>query len=113
MCQKQNLPVQRLYYWLRKLLPPMEDHRKNERANWSSMNVPVTEEEIHATIRIHMKESTIELDVPFTPQVLLHVAPFYSLDIPLLIKLFYKNCTLIHKENIHFDQSFFKMDAFY
>ena len=72
-CQKQNLPVQRLYYWLRKLSPQMEDQSKNERAHWISMNVPVIEDEIHATIRIHMKEATVELDVPFTPQVLLHV----------------------------------------
>ncbi|WJE23167.1 hypothetical protein [Bacillus cereus] len=37
------------------------------------MNVPVVEENIHATIRIHIQEATIELDVPFTPQVLLQV----------------------------------------
>ncbi|MED4714042.1 hypothetical protein MHH71_00235 [Bacillus sp. FSL H8-0534] len=37
------------------------------------MNVPVIEEKIRAIIRIHMKEATIELDVPFTPQVLLQV----------------------------------------
>ncbi|WP_240517721.1 hypothetical protein [Bacillus pseudomycoides] len=41
--------------------------------DWLSMNVPVIEEKIRATIRIHMKEATIELDVPFTPQVLLQV----------------------------------------
>nr|WP_262983543.1 hypothetical protein [Bacillus wiedmannii] len=34
------------------------------------MNVPDVEENIHATIRIHMQEATIELDVPFIPQVL-------------------------------------------
>lgn len=72
-CQKQNLPVHRLYYWLKKLSPQTEDQHKNERANWIAMNVPVIGEEIHATIRIHMKETTIELDVPFTPQVLLQV----------------------------------------
>ncbi|MDM5186037.1 MULTISPECIES: hypothetical protein [Bacillus] len=33
--------------------------------NWISMNVPVVEENIHATIRIHIQEATIELDVPF------------------------------------------------
>ncbi|WP_242273669.1 hypothetical protein [Bacillus cereus group sp. BfR-BA-01310] len=41
--------------------------------NWISLNVSVVEENIHATIRIHMQEATIELDVPFTPQVLLQV----------------------------------------
>lgn len=34
------------------------------------MNVPDVEENTHATILIHMQEATIELDVPFTPQVL-------------------------------------------
>lgn len=34
------------------------------------MNVPVIEENIHVTLRIHIQETTIELDVPFTPQVL-------------------------------------------
>ncbi|MBJ8072704.1 IS66 family insertion sequence element accessory protein TnpA [Bacillus cereus] len=72
-CQKQNLPVHQLYYWLKKLSSQTEDQDKNERANWISMNVPVIEEEIHATIRIHIQEATIELDVPFTPQVLLQV----------------------------------------
>ncbi|MED1596203.1 MULTISPECIES: IS66 family insertion sequence element accessory protein TnpA [Bacillus] len=72
-CQKQNLRVHRLYYWLNKLSPETEDQNKNERVNWISMNVPVVEENIHATIRIHMQEATIELDVPFTPQVLLQV----------------------------------------
>jgi transposase len=37
----------------------------NDRANWIAMNVPFIEE-IHATIRIHMKEATIELDVPWS-----------------------------------------------
>ncbi|PEI96526.1 IS66 family insertion sequence hypothetical protein, partial [Bacillus pseudomycoides] len=72
-CQKQNLPVHRLYYWLKKLSPETEDQNKNERVNWISMNVPVIEENIHATILIHIQETTIELDVPFTPQVLLQV----------------------------------------
>ncbi|PEX82448.1 IS66 family insertion sequence element accessory protein TnpA [Bacillus cereus] len=72
-CQKQNLPVHRLYYWLKKLSPETEDQNKNERVNWISMNVPVVEENIHTTIRIHIQEATIELDVPFTPQVLLQV----------------------------------------
>lgn len=30
-----------------------------------------------------------------------------------MIKLFYKNCILIHKESIHFEQTYFKMDASY
>ncbi|PGB76081.1 IS66 family insertion sequence hypothetical protein [Bacillus pseudomycoides] len=72
-CQKQNLPVHRLYYWLSRLSPETENQNKNERVNWISMNVPVVEEDIHATIRIHMQEATIELDVPFTPQVLSQV----------------------------------------
>lgn len=72
-CQKQNLPVHQLFYWLKRLSPQTENQNKNERTNWISMNVPVIEEEIHNTIRIHMKEATIELDVPFTPQVLLQV----------------------------------------
>ncbi|MFD3445590.1 hypothetical protein ACFDTO_13415 [Microbacteriaceae bacterium 4G12] len=70
-CQKQNLPVQRLYYWLKKLSLETEEQNKNERVNWISINVPVVEENTHATIRIHIQEATIELDVPFTPQVLL------------------------------------------
>lgn len=37
------------------------------------MNVPVIEENIHATIRIRIQETTIELDIPFIPQVLLQV----------------------------------------
>ncbi|WJE55530.1 hypothetical protein QRE66_28720 (plasmid) [Bacillus cereus] len=41
--------------------------------NWISMNIPIVEENIHVTIRIHMQKATIELDVPFTPQVLLQV----------------------------------------
>ncbi|RAN86501.1 hypothetical protein B5P41_28825 [Bacillus sp. SRB_28] len=49
-CQKQNLPVHRLYYWLNKLSPETEDQNKNERVNWISMNVPVVEENIHDTI---------------------------------------------------------------
>ncbi|PEG13119.1 IS66 family insertion sequence hypothetical protein [Bacillus toyonensis] len=72
-CQKQNLPVHRLYYWLQKLSPETEEQNVNGRVNWLSMNVPDVEENIHATIRIHMQEATIELDVPFTPQVLLQV----------------------------------------
>ncbi|PFB74449.1 IS66 family insertion sequence hypothetical protein [Bacillus anthracis] len=72
-CKKQNLPAHRLYYWLKKLSPETENQNKNERVDWLSMNVPVIEEKIRATIRIHMKEATIELDVPFTPQVLLQV----------------------------------------
>lgn len=72
-CQKQNLPVHRLYYWLQKLSPETEEQNVNERVNWLSMNVPDGEENIHATIRIHMQEATIELDTPFTPQVLLQV----------------------------------------
>ncbi|SFC59737.1 hypothetical protein SAMN04488168_106155 [Bacillus sp. 491mf] len=68
-CQKQNLPVHRLYYWLQKLSPETEAQNVNERVNWLSMNVPDVEENIHATIRIHMQEATIELDTPFTPQV--------------------------------------------
>ncbi|PEI80311.1 IS66 family insertion sequence hypothetical protein, partial [Bacillus pseudomycoides] len=54
----------RLYYWLKKLSPETEDQNKNERVNWISMNGPVVEENIHATIRIHIQEATIELDVP-------------------------------------------------
>ncbi|WP_423060146.1 IS66 family insertion sequence element accessory protein TnpA [Bacillus wiedmannii] len=69
-CQKQNLPVHQLYYWLQKLSPEAEEQNVNERVGWLSMNVPDVEENIHATIRIHMQEATIELDVPFTPQVL-------------------------------------------
>lgn len=30
-----------------------------------------------------------------------------------MIKLFYKNCILIHKESIHFEQTYFKVDASY
>ncbi|WP_242480010.1 hypothetical protein [Bacillus cereus group sp. N21] len=56
-----------------KISPETEEQNKNERVNWISMNVPVVEENIHATIRIHIQEATIELDVPFTPQVLLQV----------------------------------------
>ncbi|MGN4422310.1 hypothetical protein ACTFQN_00185 [Bacillus cereus group sp. MYBK30-1] len=41
--------------------------------NWISLNVSVVEGNIHAAILIHMQEATIELDVPFTPQVLLQV----------------------------------------
>lgn len=37
------------------------------------MNLPVIVKNIHATIRIHIQETTIELDIPFTPQVLLQV----------------------------------------
>ncbi|QEQ20455.1 IS66 family insertion sequence element accessory protein TnpB [Bacillus sp. BS98] len=70
-CKKQNLPVHRLYYWLQKL--SLETENQNECVNWISMNVPVVEENVHATIRIHIQEATIELDVPFTPQVLLQV----------------------------------------
>ncbi|MDR4915801.1 hypothetical protein RGU76_12205 [Bacillus pseudomycoides] len=58
---------------MKKLSPQTENQNKNERVDWLSMNVPVIEEKIRATIRIHMKEATIELDVPFTPQVLLQV----------------------------------------
>ncbi|WP_439741373.1 IS66 family insertion sequence element accessory protein TnpA [Bacillus pseudomycoides] len=72
-CQKQNLPVHRLYYWLQKLSLETEDQNNNERVNWISMNVPVVEENIHATIRIHIQEATIELDVPFASQMLLQV----------------------------------------
>ncbi|MDO6662267.1 hypothetical protein Q4571_16905 [Bacillus thuringiensis] len=58
---------------MKKLSPETEDHNKNERVNWVSMNVPVVEKNIQATIRIHIQEATIGLDVPFTPQVLLQV----------------------------------------
>ncbi|MED1410798.1 MULTISPECIES: hypothetical protein [Bacillus] len=58
---------------MNKLSPETEDQNKNEHVNWISLNVSVVEENIHATIRIHMQEATIELDVPFTPQVLLQV----------------------------------------
>ncbi|WP_255255196.1 hypothetical protein [Bacillus pseudomycoides] len=58
---------------MKKLSPQTEDQNKNERVDWISMNVSVVEENIHATIRIHIQEATIELDVPFTPQVLLQV----------------------------------------
>ncbi|WP_243526795.1 hypothetical protein [Bacillus pseudomycoides] len=58
---------------MKKLSPQTEDQNKNERVDWISMNVPVVEEKIRATIRIYMKEATIELDMPFTPQVLLQV----------------------------------------
>lgn len=50
-CQKQNLPVHRLYYWLKKLSPETEEQNKNECMNWISMNVPVIEENIHAINR--------------------------------------------------------------
>ncbi|OEH94427.1 IS66 family insertion sequence element accessory protein TnpA [Bacillus solimangrovi] len=72
-CQKQNLPVHRLYYWLKKLSPETEEPNKNKSANWIPMSVPTIEEEINTTIRIHMNEVTIELDGPFTSQVLLQV----------------------------------------
>ncbi len=32
-CQKQNLPVHRLYYWLKKLSPGTEGQNKNEHVN--------------------------------------------------------------------------------
>lgn len=34
---------------------------------------PSKEEKINTTIRIHLKEATIEIDAPFTPQVHLQV----------------------------------------
>ncbi|MED1412496.1 MULTISPECIES: hypothetical protein [Bacillus] len=58
---------------MKKLSPQTEDQNKKERVDWISMNAPVVEENIHVTIRIHIQEATIELDVPFTPQVLLQV----------------------------------------
>ncbi|MFJ8525461.1 IS66 family insertion sequence element accessory protein TnpA [Bacillus cereus] len=32
-CQKQNLPVHRLYYWLQKLSPETEERNVNRRVN--------------------------------------------------------------------------------
>nr|WP_236699084.1 hypothetical protein [Bacillus anthracis] len=55
---------------MKKLSPETEEKNKIERVNWISMNVPVMEENIYATIRNYMQEATIELDVPFTPQVM-------------------------------------------
>ncbi|MFA2833452.1 IS66 family insertion sequence element accessory protein TnpB [Bacillus paranthracis] len=65
-CQKQSLPVHRLYYRMNKLSPETEEQNKNERVNWISMNASVVEVNIHATIRIHIQEATIELDVHYT-----------------------------------------------
>ncbi|PGU51913.1 IS66 family insertion sequence hypothetical protein [Bacillus cereus] len=48
--QKQNLPVHRLYYWLKKLFPETEEQNENERVNWIFMNIPVVEGNIHAAI---------------------------------------------------------------
>lgn len=72
-CQKQNLPVHRLYYWLKKLSPQVKDPNESKRTKWISMNVPPIEEKIHTNIRIHFKEATIEIDAPFTPHKLLQV----------------------------------------
>jgi hypothetical protein len=72
-CQKQNLPVHRLYYWLKKLSPQANRPTESKRTKWVSVNIPPIEEKIHTTIRIHFKEATIEIDAPFTPQVLLQV----------------------------------------
>lgn len=48
-CKKTEPPAHRLYYWLKKLSPQMEDQNKNERVDWISMNVSVVEENIHIT----------------------------------------------------------------
>lgn len=50
-----------LFIFLNQLLSP-ETENKNEHVNWISLNVSVVEENIHATIRIHMQEATIDID---------------------------------------------------
>lgn len=50
-----------LFIFLSQLLSP-ETENKNEHVNWISLNVSVVEENIHATIRIHMQEATIKID---------------------------------------------------
>lgn len=44
------------------LSPETENQNKNEHMDWISLNVLVVEENIHATIRIHMQEATINID---------------------------------------------------
>ncbi|MBJ7985471.1 MULTISPECIES: hypothetical protein [Bacillus] len=44
------------------LSPETEDQNKNEHMDWISLDVLVVEENIHATILIHMQEATINID---------------------------------------------------
>lgn len=41
-CQKQNLPVHRLYYWLKKLSPQADSPTESKRTKWVSVNIPPT-----------------------------------------------------------------------
>ncbi len=46
---------------------------ESKRTKWISMNDPPIEEKIYTNIRIHFKEATIEINAPFTPNMLLQV----------------------------------------
>lgn len=55
-CQKQNLPVHRLYYWLKKLSPQADSPTESKRTKWVSVNIPPIEETIHTTIPFILKK---------------------------------------------------------
>ena len=72
-CQKQNLSVHRLSYWLRHCSPQGKAPNERISTSWIPMTVPDENQKISAPIRIHMNDATIDITIPFTPQTLLHV----------------------------------------